>query len=372
MLKLLKNILLFFPVLILSSSVVFAEDITITTYYPSPYGSYNALQTDKFGVGDNDNSGSLTFADVPSTPGQVWIKGKVGIGMNAPVAQLDIASVDATIQATGSGAGNSTFIIKNTAPAFANVLLYAQTTRAGNNAFKLLDFRTNSGATQTFWVSGMGNGYFAGSLGVGTSTPSAQLHVVGNIMGSAMDGTNPWRLNRVPTVGADPWLRLFEGSSVIYTPFAVGPFYANGAVRFDLAEVTPVKEEDNLEPGDVVCIDKDSRIRMKRSQKAYDSLVAGIVSDPNTASMIIGGDTPPEKINKVKDKKPIALVGRVICKVTTENGPIEIGDLLVTSSKPGHAMKADPGKLSPGMILGKALEPLSEGDGKVIVWVTMH
>jgi hypothetical protein len=56
------------------------EKITITTYYPSPYGSYNQLQTDKFGVGDNNSDGSFTSSDVPTTSGDVWIKGNVGIG----------------------------------------------------------------------------------------------------------------------------------------------------------------------------------------------------------------------------------------------------------------------------------------------------
>jgi hypothetical protein len=60
---------------------LFAEEkITITTYYPSPYGSYNQLQTDKLGIGDNNSDGSFTSSDVPTTTGDVWIKGNVGIG----------------------------------------------------------------------------------------------------------------------------------------------------------------------------------------------------------------------------------------------------------------------------------------------------
>lgn len=43
---------------------------------------------------------------------------------------------------------------------------------------------------------------------------------------------------------------------------------------------------------------------------------------------------------------PLAVVGIVPCKVTTENGPILVGDLLVTSSTPGYAMKCtDRGKM---------------------------
>jgi hypothetical protein len=59
------------------------EEIAITTYYPSPYGVYNQLVTQTFGVGDNDGSGALDSSDVPdpsTNPGNVWIAGNVGIG----------------------------------------------------------------------------------------------------------------------------------------------------------------------------------------------------------------------------------------------------------------------------------------------------
>jgi len=54
---------------------IFAEDetFTITTYYPSPYGSYNELQTNKFVVGDANGDGSLTSADQPPENGQIKV-----------------------------------------------------------------------------------------------------------------------------------------------------------------------------------------------------------------------------------------------------------------------------------------------------------
>lgn len=204
-----------------------------------------------------------------------------------------------------------------------------------------------------------------GNVGIGTTTPSQRLHVVGHIMGSRPDGTNPWYLER----GSDQWLRLFQPVAT-YQSLAVGPFWANGATRFDLAEITPVNPQDSVEAGDIVCIDKNVPMRMTRCQAAYDTLVAGIVSDPDTASMVIGGDTPPESVKTVQDKKPIALVGRVTCKVTSAGGPIAIGDMLVTSNEPGCAMKADPKKLGPGMLVGKALEASSARSGKIKVWLT--
>ena len=69
---------------------------------------------------------------------------------------------------------------------------------------------------------------------------------------------------------------------------------------------------------------------------------------------------------------PLAVVGIVPCKVTTENGPITVGDLLVTSSTPGHAMKGtDRGRML-GAVVGKALEPLQKGTGIIQVLVTLQ
>ena len=81
----------------------------------------------------------------------------------------------------------------------------------------------------------------------------------------------------------------------------------------------------------------------------------------------------PQPFTFKKGKKPpLALAGRVACKVTAENGPIKHGDLLVTSAKPGYAMRVDLDKLRPGMVLGKALESLQEGEGKITVLITLQ
>jgi len=67
-----------------------SEQITITTYYPSPYGVYKQLLTQSFGVGDNNNSGSLDSGDVPSNSGDMWVAGNIGVGTNNPAARLDV------------------------------------------------------------------------------------------------------------------------------------------------------------------------------------------------------------------------------------------------------------------------------------------
>ncbi len=73
-----------------------------------------------------------------------------------------------------------------------------------------------------------------------------------------------------------------------------------------------------------------------------------------------------------------SIIGIVPTKVSTENGPIQVGDLLTTSSTPGYAMKALPLRIGKarvyrtGTILGKALESLKEGNGLIKVLVTLR
>jgi len=65
----------------------------------------------------------------------------------------------------------------------------------------------------------------------------------------------------------------------------------------------------------------------------------------------------------VNARAPLALSGRVPCKVSAENGPIRPGDLLTVSSTPGHAMRAS----EPGTVIGTALQSLDEGEGRILV-----
>jgi hypothetical protein len=75
---------------------------------------------------------------------------------------------------------------------------------------------------------------------------------------------------------------------------------------------------------------------------------------------------------------PVAIVGIVPTKVTAANGPIDVGDLLVTSSTPGYAMKASPNMVGgvaiypTGTVLGKAMEPLAQGTGVIKVLVSLR
>ena len=84
------------------------------------------------------------------------------------------------------------------------------------------------------------------------------------------------------------------------------------------------------------------------------------------------GSTRKADEASAKDEIPLAVVGIVPCKVTSENGAILPGDLLVTSSLPGHAMKGTDRKRMLGAVVGKALDPLQHGTGVIQVLVTLQ
>ena len=65
----------------------------------------------------------------------------------------------------------------------------------------------------------------------------------------------------------------------------------------------------------------------------------------------------------------LALLGIVPVKVTDENGPIQIGDLLIASSIPGYAMRWDADSAGGDFcgLIGKALEALEKGTGVIQV-----
>jgi hypothetical protein len=116
-----------------------------------------------------------------------------------------------------------------------------------------------------------------------------------------------------------------------------------GTGSYDFAEMFPSTEK--LQPGDIVVIDPQHPLGVKRSSSANQGSLIGIVS---TQPGFLTGDNSTGTF-------PIALAGRVPTKVTTSNGPIAIGDALAASDEPGVAMKAT----GSTPIVGMALEEYS-------------
>ena len=71
-------------------------------------------------------------------------------------------------------------------------------------------------------------------------------------------------------------------------------------------------------------------------------------------------------------KHPVALTGRVYCKVDASFGAIRPGDLITTSDTPGHGMRVGDHDQAQGAIIGKAMTRLDEGTGLVLVLVSLQ
>jgi hypothetical protein len=164
--------------------------------------------------------------------------------------------------------------------------------------------------------------------------------------------------------GTEGDLRVRDGAGNvrIHLDGASGQVITSGA---DCAEDFSVDPSDQLEPGTVVVVDEDELLRA--STRPYDRRVAGILSGGGGVGpgIILGRDEAG-----VPNRLPLALAGKAWCKVDASYGPIALGDLLTTSSTPGHAMNASDSSRAPGAIIGKALRPWSDGPGLLPVLVT--
>jgi hypothetical protein len=151
----------------------------------------------------------------------------------------------------------------------------------------------------------------------------------------------------------------FEGNVVV-----TGDIILTNAA--DFAEDFDISVESSAEPGTVMVLDDDSELR--ESFRPYDKRVAGVISGAGNYKPGVILDKQPSQNNR----KPIALLGKVFCKVDAQFGPIEVGDLLTTSPTIGHAMRVDDPLKAFGSVIGKALRPLAIGQGLIPILIALQ
>jgi trimeric autotransporter adhesin len=126
------------------------------------------------------------------------------------------------------------------------------------------------------------------------------------------------------------------------------------------------------EPGDVLVVSTERDRTVEKSSTPNSAKVVGVyATKPGVLLTEKGLD------DDMSNMVPMGVVGVIPTKVTMENGPIKRGDLLVTSSTRGHAMKAVPVNIGgvdiypQGAIIGKALENF-DGLGHGIIQVMVN
>lgn len=234
---------------------------------------------------------------------------------------------------------------------------------------------TGNGGTGVLGT-GPANGVIGQSTGNGSSGVFGESATGPGVSGSstssvgvdAMTQSGPAALRAVHAGGG--LAGLFGGNVQVARNLSVdGDIEVKGDIRLtnaDCAEDFDVSGPDKAEPGTVMVLGHEGAL--SESQQAYDKRVAGVISG--------AGDYKPgivlDKRQTQGNRQPIALMGKVFCKVDASYAPIEVGDLLTTSSTLGHAMRADDQMKAFGAVIGKALRPLKEGQGLIPILIALQ
>jgi hypothetical protein len=133
----------------------------------------------------------------------------------------------------------------------------------------------------------------------------------------------------------------------------------------DCAEEFDALNVAGIEAGSVVVFDDSGRLSL--STRPYDKRVAGVISGAGAFRPGVVLDRRTTSQTRV----PVALVGKVYCKVDASFGAIELGDMLTTSATEGCAKKAQDPSRAFGATIGKALMSLDAGCMLIPILVRM-
>ncbi len=243
-------------------------------------------------------------------------------------------------------------------------------------------------------------------IGVGTQTPADVMHMQFTSTNGALTGLAVQNLGATATsysgmlfYDQNGALAQFQGFNNSTHEYRINNIAAGGSINFMIGSASKflvantgnvtvagnmtvngnigAKYQDvaewvettmPLESGTVVIVDPTSPNRVLPAAKAYDTRVAGAVSQQ--PGLLLGEPSD--------GKEMVAQSGRVRIKADAKYGAIKIGDLLVTSPTPGYAMRSRPIRIAgqslhrPGTLLGKALEALPNGKGEILVLLTLQ
>ncbi len=224
-----------------------------------------------------------------------------------------------------------------------------------------ITFKVNDGGVTTTVMTVDGS---LARVGIGTTTPSTALEVNGTITATSVTTALSGNVTgNLTSSGANTMGTLTMAGTI--TSKAIAPdadasydigtsskgystvhAKATSAQYADLAEI--YETDNNYEVGTVVVFGGTKEITT--TEQKYDTRVAGVISE-----------NPAYIMNSKSDGQPVALAGKVKCKV---HGIISKGTMLVASERTGCATKSEHPPV--GSVIGKALESYNSDETGVI------
>jgi hypothetical protein len=334
--------------------------------------------------------------------------GNVGIGTTTPLAILTAQKANATtfLGLSGNSGSYADISLGRTA---TEARLGIAASEAGGGQFAIgakigdVILRVDDATKNLHLLAGSGHPVVTitnASVGIGAVPTSATLQI--NTPGGPISGATFKDNPGIPgsilldmgagevdvaavKIGGLAWPTINTTSGPLYLQYSAGDVVigngthggltVNGSVTVngtvyanyqDVAEWVPAAE--SMSPGTVVVISGETDNTVTASTHAYDTGIAGVVSPTPGLLLGVASDS----------KAKIATTGRVRVRVDASKGPIQKGDLLVTSDRPGMAMKSEPLDIGgtkihrPGTLVGKALEPLAGGEGEILVLLSLQ
>ncbi len=179
---------------------------------------------------------------------------------------------------------------------------------------------------------------------------------------------------------------VYARSSGTYSLYVRGTSFFSGAKTGYVVDIFVNRSGQRLRTGDVVKL-KGTPVTRFQGDNNKIPVTEVTLADKENEKMIIGivdcesipeqgspdnrvGPDDPTFIEDGSELFVVTLGAYAHCKVDATESPVEVGDLLTSSSNPGHAMKATDPKI--GSIIGKALEPLKEGTGYISAFINIQ
>ena len=346
-----------------SGSWILAGDVNWSGSLELHTGSWNGSSNSNYGTlaagkgyfYEGLQSGGATGSE--AGPGQLYASGNVGFGA-APATAARLQVSDTTRLASRVLLSGQEYW-SATAPDAGGLAMLLGVNRTGNRQLWIADSSAVGSVSGTNKAVRMlvGSGVTAAPVvdAVGLDGSDAAL-TVGNTGGVSLSPSGG-------RVGIG-----MTAASAAYTLDVAGTIHGTNVIATyqDVAEWVPAAEE--MAPGTVVVVQSGSLNTVSLSRRAYDTSVAGVVSAQ--PGVILGVAAPSKAL--------VATTGRVKVRVDASHGRIDAGDLLVTSDRPGVAMRSEPIDLGgaklhrPGTLIGKALEPLAGGEGEILVLLSLQ